>query len=90
MPYIRHVPVPNQWNLDENGRRRFFQGRNREEREIVHEDHHDLEVSVCDVLGGGVVDEPVGSRRDRSSVLSSFPTYLSTYLPACLPACLLG
>ena len=29
-----------QWNLDENGRRRFFQGRNREERDIAHDEHH--------------------------------------------------
>lgn len=34
-----------QWNLDENGRRRFFQGRNREERDITHDEHHpELEV----------------------------------------------
>jgi hypothetical protein len=29
-----------QWSLDQDGRRRFFQGRNREERDIEHDEHH--------------------------------------------------
>lgn len=43
-------PQHNQWNLDENGARRFFQGRNREEREILHEEHHDLEARMSAFL----------------------------------------
>jgi len=40
-----------QWNLDELGRRRFFQGRNREERDIVHDDNQpSLEVRASPFL----------------------------------------
>merc|ERR1719502_2162889 len=28
------------WNLDSEGKKRFFQGRNREERDIRHDEHH--------------------------------------------------
>ncbi|EWM21113.1 Thioredoxin domain protein [Nannochloropsis gaditana] len=28
------------WNLDQNAQRRMFQGRNREQRDLVHDDHH--------------------------------------------------
>ncbi|GAB5032688.1 rab7 family, partial [Nannochloropsis oceanica] len=66
------------WNLDEEGRRRFFQGRNREEREILHDDHHaELEV----LLQNGEHAIPLTADSFDEYMQANEFTFVSFYAP---------
>lgn len=69
------------WNLDEEGRRRFFQGRNREEREILHDDHHaELEV----LLQNGEHAIPLTADSFDEYMQANEFTFVSFYAPWCV------
>jgi len=69
------------WNLDEEGRRRFFQGRNREERVILHDDHHaELEV----LLQNGEHAIPLTADTFDEYKQGNEFTFVSFYAPWCV------
>lgn len=47
----------NKWQVDENGIRRNYEGRNREQRDLEHDVHHDLEVLNANGIHAVNVDE---------------------------------
>lgn len=47
----------NKWQVDEFGNRKNYEGRNREQRELEHDSHHDLEVLNANGIHAATLDE---------------------------------
>lgn len=69
------------WQLDSTGKRMIFQGRNREQKAIKHEDHHpDLEEMHANGVHAPTIDE-----QDFDSFLGENPyVFVNFYAPWCI------
>jgi thiol-disulfide isomerase/thioredoxin len=70
----------NKWQVDENGLRRNYEGRNLEQRDLVHDEHHDLEALHANGIHAVPLDaasfQPWLSRHDY--------TFVNFYAPWCV------
>ena len=70
----------NKWEIDANGKKRDYHGRNRQQAEIAHEDHHDLEQLHENGIHAFNVDEG-----DFEGFVSSHKySFVNFYAPWCI------
>jgi thiol-disulfide isomerase/thioredoxin len=70
----------NKWQVDETGVRRGYEGRNTEQRDIMHDVHHDLQV----LQSNGIHAVPLDSRSYRSWLDDHEYVFANFYAPWCI------
>lgn len=71
----------NKWQVDENGIRRSYEGRNNEQRELEHDTHHDLEA----LLSNGVHAFAIEDTNAFNDWLDNHDyTFVDFYAPWCI------
>ncbi len=70
----------NKWQIDEAGIRRNYEGRNWEQPEVAHEDHHDLTA----LEANGIHATPVDTASFQPWVDSHKYTFVNFYAPWCI------
>merc|ERR1719498_799767 len=69
------------WNLDEEGKRRFFQGRNREQRDINHDDHT---LDYEKLLANGEHAIPLDAKNFDAFMDDNEYVFVDFYAPWCI------
>ena len=70
----------NKWQVDANGVRQSYEGRNREQRELEHDTHHDLEVLNSNGIHAVSIDE----NNFEEYVKSHKYTFVDFFAPWCI------
>jgi thiol-disulfide isomerase/thioredoxin len=70
----------NKWQVDEFGRRANFEGRNRVQRELEHDTHHDLEV----LKRNGIHAVTIGEADFDKHLSDNKHTFVNFYAPWCV------
>jgi len=70
----------NKWQVDEFGRRANYEGRNREQRELEHDTHHDMEALTLNGIHAITVD---GDSFDKHLATHKH-TFVNFYAPWCV------
>lgn len=70
----------NKWQVDEFGLRRNYEGRNMEQRDLVHDEHHDLEV----LHANGIHAVPLDQRNFEPWLSRHDYTFVNFYAPWCV------
>lgn len=69
------------WQLDENGVKRIFQGRNREQREIAHDEHHP---TIEELHKNGEHAVPIGEDDFETYTKEHHFSFVNFYAPWCI------
>lgn len=70
----------NKWQVDEFGRRANYEGRNREQRQLEHDTHHDMEVLSANGIHAPIVD---AANFDKHLATHKH-TFVNFYAPWCV------
>jgi hypothetical protein len=70
----------NKWQVDSSGVRRNYEGRNMEQKDLLHDVHHDIEV----LTSNGVHAIPVDEHIFESWVGGHYYTFTNFYAPWCI------
>jgi protein disulfide-isomerase-like protein len=70
----------NKWQVDENGLRRNYEGRNQEQRDLLHDDHHDLVA----LHANGIHAIPLDQRNFDNWLSHHEYTFVNFYAPWCI------
>lgn len=70
----------NKWQIDEAGIRRNYEGRNWEQPDVAHDDHHDLQA----LHANGIHATPVDTASFQSWIGSHKYTFVNFYAPWCI------
>lgn len=70
----------NKWQIDENGVRRNYEGRNLEQKDLAHDEHHDLVA----LHSNGVHAVPVDQASFEPWIATHHYTFVNFYAPWCI------
>jgi len=70
----------NKWQIDENGVRRNYEGRNMEQRDLAHDEHHDID----QLNSNGIHAVPVDQNSFDSWISQHHYTFVNFYAPWCI------
>jgi protein disulfide-isomerase-like protein len=70
----------NKWQVDANGVRKNYEGRNTEQRDLLHDVHHDMKV----LTENGVHAVPVDEKSFENWLSSHHYTFVNFYAPWCI------
>ena len=70
----------NKWQIDESGARRNYEGRNTEQRDLLHDEHHD----IIALHENGVHAVPIDQSSFDSWISQHHYTFVNFYAPWCI------
>jgi thiol-disulfide isomerase/thioredoxin len=70
----------NKWQVDENGLRQNYEGRNLEQKDLEHDEHHDLEA----LHANGIHAIPLDTRNYEAWLQRHEYTFVNFYAPWCI------
>ena len=70
----------NKWQIDEKGVRRNYEGRNLEQKDLAHDEHHDLE----QLHSNGIHAVPIDQTNFDGWIASHHYTFVNFYAPWCI------